>query len=156
MQSSPPEEFLNLLLNGVITPSHSNWFKEKKKCTKLDYAQLLKKCEAPRLLEEINKILKMDDLSNRIPHHTTQVDIVFHNILTAPDVSFSNTKFVTAHSSSTPPAPLPSNNDFLISSFTPREISQVMKLLQNHKSLLPKNCSWIHKMHKTTRKSFHI
>ena len=81
----------------------------------------------------------MDDLSNKIPHHKTQVDTVFHNILTAPDVSFSNTKFVTAHSSSTPHAPLPSNNDFLIASFTPREISQVMKLLQTHKSLLPQN-----------------
>ena len=28
MQSSPPEEFLNLLLNGVITPTHSNWFND--------------------------------------------------------------------------------------------------------------------------------
>ena len=35
-----------------------------------------------------------------------------------------------------PPAPLPSNHDFLIASFTPREISRVMQLLQSHEGLL--------------------
>ena len=43
MQSSPPEDFLNLLLNGVITPTHINWFKEKKKFTKLYFTQSIKK-----------------------------------------------------------------------------------------------------------------
>ena len=127
MQLSPPEEFLNLLLNGVITPSHSNCLKPdtKKEYTKSDYAQLLKKCEAPRILAEISRILKMDDLSKKIPHNTTQVDTTFHNVLTAPllcsDYPSSNGKFVTIHSSSTgvSSAPLPSNNDFLIASFTP-------------------------------------
>ena len=63
MQSSPPEEFLNLLLNGVITPTHSNWFTENKKFTKLDFANLLTKCEAPRLLAEIIRNMRLDDLS---------------------------------------------------------------------------------------------
>ena len=65
IQSSPPEEFLNLLLNGVITPTHSNWFTEHKKFTKLDFANLLTKCEAPRLLAEISRIMKLDDLARR-------------------------------------------------------------------------------------------
>ena len=111
----------------------------------MDYAQLLKKCEAPRILAEISRILKMDYLSQRNPHNTTPVYTMFHNVLTAPllysDDPSSNGKFVTTHSSSpgVSSAPLPSNNDFLIASFTPREISQVMKLLQTHKCLLPKH-----------------
>ena len=31
MQSSPPEEFLNLLLNGIVTQTHTNWISEGRK-----------------------------------------------------------------------------------------------------------------------------
>ena len=59
MQNSTPEEFLNLLLNGIVTPTHSNWFTDKKRFTKLNFAHLLAKCEAPRLLAEIGRIMKL-------------------------------------------------------------------------------------------------
>ena len=88
------------------------------------FANLLTKCEAPRLLAVISRIMKLDDLSNKIPHHITTADTIFHNILVASD------------GSSTPISYLPSNHDFLIASFTPREISRVMQLLQSHEGLL--------------------
>ena len=68
LQCSPPEEFLNLLLNGVITPSHTNWIScDHKKFTQTDFSQLLSKCEAPRILAEIARILQLDDLSAKVP-----------------------------------------------------------------------------------------
>ena len=72
LQCSPPEEFLNLLLNGVITATHTNWISVgHRKFTQIDCAQLLSKCEAPRILAEITCILKLDDLSTRVPHFVT-------------------------------------------------------------------------------------
>ena len=47
LQASPPEEFLNLLLQGAITKTHTNWLTaEKKKFTQVDFNQLLSKCES--------------------------------------------------------------------------------------------------------------
>ena len=82
MECAPPEEFLNLLLNGIVTPTHTNWVKDRKKFTKTDFAQLLAKCEAPRVLSEIGRILKMDDLSTKnssschhYEHHFSHKDL---------------------------------------------------------------------------------
>ena len=63
-QSSPQEEFLNLLLNGTISKTHTNWLQaNKKKYTALDFNRLLAKCEQQRVLSEIYRIMKLDDLS---------------------------------------------------------------------------------------------
>ena len=79
LQCSPPEEFLNLLLNGVITPTHTNWITvDHKKFTQTDFSQLLSKCEAPRILAEIARILRLDDLSAKVPHFVTGMNMSVH------------------------------------------------------------------------------
>ena len=79
LQCSPPEEFLNLLLNGIIDPNHTNWISANhKKFTQIEYAQLLSKCEQPRVLGEIARILKLDDLSTKVPHFVTAMNMSAH------------------------------------------------------------------------------
>ena len=74
LQASPQEEFLNLLLNGAISKNHTNWTQiNNKRFTQLDFSQLLTKCEAPRVLAEINRILKLDDLSRKTQHFVTNM-----------------------------------------------------------------------------------
>ena len=71
LQASPPEEFLNLLLQGAITKTHTNWLTaSKKKFTQVDFNQLLSKCESARVLSEISRIIQLDDLSSRTSHFT--------------------------------------------------------------------------------------
>ena len=71
-QSSPQEEFLNLLLNGTISKTHSNWLQaNSKKFTSLDFNRLLAKCEQQRVLSEISRIMKLDDLSKHATNSIT-------------------------------------------------------------------------------------
>ena len=66
-----------MLLNGVITPSHTNWIScDHNKFT--DFSQLLSKCEAPRILAEIARILRLDDLSAKVPHFVTGMNMSVH------------------------------------------------------------------------------
>ena len=78
MQAPPPEEFLNLLLQGAITKTHTNWLTaSKKKFTQVDFNHLLSKCESPRILSEISRIIELADLSSRTSHHN---DTSIHHV----------------------------------------------------------------------------
>ena len=137
MQSSPPEEFLNLLLNGIVTPTHTNWISEdRKKFTKTDFSQLLAKCEAPRVLSEIGRILKLDDLSAKIPHFVTSMNNTFHTGIFEDDTPHYDDININATSLFVPGL-LPSDHDFLLDSFHPVEIKRIMDLLHTKSSLLP-------------------
>ena len=137
MQSSPPEEFLNLLINGIVTPTHTNWISEdRKKFTKTDFSQLLAKCEAPRVLSEIGRILKLDDLSAKIPHFVTSMNNTFHTGIFEDDTPHYDDIKINATSSSVPDL-LPSNHDSLLDSLDPVEIKRVLNLLHNNSSLIP-------------------
>ena len=79
MQAPPPEEFLNLLLQGAITKTHTNWLTaSKKKFTQVDFNHLLSKCESPRIMSEISRIIELADLSSKTSHH---INTSFHHVI---------------------------------------------------------------------------
>ena len=83
LQASPPEEFLNLLLQGIITKTHTNWLTiDKKKFTQVDFNQLLSKCESGRVLSEISRIIQLDDLSSKTQHFTENTQL--HHLSSSP------------------------------------------------------------------------
>ena len=90
-----------MLLNGVITPSHTNWIScDHKKFTQTDFSQLLSKCEAPRILAEIARILRLDDLSAKVPHFVPGMNMSFHTSIlqeNAPHDEMAHQAKNTAH-----------------------------------------------------------
>jgi hypothetical protein len=86
LQASPPEEFLNLLLQGAITKTHTNWLTaEKKKFTQVDFNQLLSKCESGRVMSEIARIIELDNLSSRTSHFITEAPL-HHTTVSCPSL----------------------------------------------------------------------
>ena len=85
LQASPPDEFLNLLLQGAITKTHANWLtSEKKKFTQIDFNQLLSKCESGRIMSEIARIIDLDNLSARSSFHLRCPSSPHHDLQPQP------------------------------------------------------------------------
>ena len=88
------------------------------------------------MLSEIGRILKLDDLSAKIPHFVTSMNNTFHTGIFEDDTPHYDDIKINATSLFVPGL-LPSNHDFLLDSFHPVEIKRIMDLLHTNSSLLP-------------------
>ena len=75
------EEFLNLLLYKSIFTTNTNWFQaDNEKFTSSDFNRFLAKCKQQKFLNEISRIMKLDDLSKHATHSIMAMSLSTANL----------------------------------------------------------------------------